>query len=80
MVGFTSVAYTQSRWISLFSGKDLKGRVVHEKTTWSVQDRVLGGEGGLEHIPGNRTKLLLTTPLNAFQTTFLINHSALYKL
>jgi hypothetical protein len=40
----------ESKWISLFNGKDLKGWTVHGKATWSVQDGVLVGIGGMGHI------------------------------
>jgi len=38
------------KWISLFNGKDLTGWTVHGKATWSVQDGVLAGVGGMGHI------------------------------
>lgn len=41
---------TKSRWISLFNGKDLSGWTVRGKATWSVQDGVLVGIGGMGHI------------------------------
>jgi len=40
----------KANWISLFNGKDLKGWTVRGKATWSVQDGVLVGEGGMGHI------------------------------
>lgn len=40
----------QSPWISLFNGKDLTGWTVRGKATWSVQDGVLVGVGGMGHI------------------------------
>ncbi len=40
----------QSKWISLFNGKDLTGWKVRGKATWSVQDGVLVGVGGMGHI------------------------------
>jgi hypothetical protein len=38
------------KWISLFNGKDLTGWTVRGKATWSVQDGVLVGVGGMGHI------------------------------
>jgi hypothetical protein len=38
------------KWVSLFNGKDLSGWTVHGKATWSVQDGVLVGIGGMGHI------------------------------
>src|SRR5215469_7209621 len=43
-------AEENSKWISLFNGKDLTGWTVHGKATWSVQDGVLVGIGGMGHI------------------------------
>ena len=40
----------ESKWISLFNGKDLTGWTVHGKATWSVRDGVLVGIGGMGHI------------------------------
>jgi hypothetical protein len=40
----------KAKWISLFNGKDLSGWTVHGKATWSVQDGVLVGIGGMGHI------------------------------
>jgi len=40
----------KSNWISLFNGKDLTGWTVHGKATWSVQNGVLVGIGGMGHI------------------------------
>jgi hypothetical protein len=45
-----SGAEVKSKWISLFNGKDLKGWTAHGKATWSVQDGVLVGVGGMGHI------------------------------
>jgi hypothetical protein len=39
-----------SKWISLFNGKDLSGWTVRGKVAWSVQDGVLVGIGGMGHI------------------------------
>ena len=50
LVGVTTLASAQSKWISLFNGKDLKGWIVHGKAIWSVQDGILVGEGGMGHI------------------------------
>ncbi len=38
------------RWISLFNGKDLSGWTVRGKATWSVEQGVLTGIGGMGHI------------------------------
>ncbi len=40
----------KSPWVSLFNGKDLGGWKVHGKATWSVQEGVLVGVGGMGHI------------------------------
>lgn len=40
----------QSGWISLFNGKNLTGWTVRGKATWSVQNGVLVGAGGMGHI------------------------------
>ncbi len=40
----------KSPWVSLFNGKDLSGWKVHGKATWSVQEGVLVGVGGMGHI------------------------------
>src|SRR5690606_11087320 len=40
----------QSEWISLFNGKDLTGWYTRGNATWSVQNGVLTGEGGMGHI------------------------------
>jgi hypothetical protein len=50
LIGFSSSINAQSGWISLFNGKNLGGWVVHGKATWSVQDGILVGEGGMGHI------------------------------
>ncbi|HOW63978.1 MAG TPA: DUF1080 domain-containing protein [Candidatus Paceibacterota bacterium] len=38
------------KWISLFNGKDLSGWTVRGEAIWSVQDGILVGLGGMEHI------------------------------
>ncbi len=38
------------KWISLFNGKDLSGWFVRGKATWTVQNGILTGEGGMGHI------------------------------
>jgi hypothetical protein len=43
-------AKPKQKWVSLFNGKDLNGWFVRGKATWSVQDGVLVGEGGMGHI------------------------------
>jgi len=50
LIGFSETGQAKSKWISLFNGKDLIGWTVHGKATWSVQDGVLVGEGGMGHI------------------------------
>ena len=49
-VSFTGIAGATSDWISLFNGKDLNGWFIRGKATWSVQDGILVGEGGMGHI------------------------------
>ena len=51
MIGCTSPGSgAEAKWISLFNGKDLSGWTVRGKATWSVQDGVLVGIGGMGHI------------------------------
>ena len=50
MIGYVSHGAENSKWISLFNGKDLTGWTVRGKATWSVQDGVLVGIGGMGHI------------------------------
>jgi len=45
-----SGAEVKTNWVSLFNGKDLSGWTVHGKASWSVQDGVLVGIGGMGHI------------------------------
>jgi len=45
-----SSAEVKSKWVSLFNGKDLSGWTVRGKATWSVQDGVLVGIGGMGHL------------------------------
>ncbi len=45
----------KTNWISLFNGKDLTGWTVRGKATWSVQDGVLVGIGGMGHIYSDAT-------------------------
>jgi hypothetical protein len=40
----------EAKWVSLFNGKDLSGWTIRGKATWSVQDGVLVGVGGMGHI------------------------------
>ena len=40
----------KAKWISLFNGKNLTGWTVRGKATWSVEDGVLVGVGGMGHI------------------------------
>jgi hypothetical protein len=46
----TAGAQPESRWVALFNGKDLKGWTVRGKATWSVQNGVLVGIGGMGHV------------------------------
>jgi len=50
LVSFATTVNAQPKWVSLFNGKDLSGWFVHGKATWSVQDGILVGEGGMGHI------------------------------
>ena len=50
LLGCAANSAEKSKWISLFNGKDLTGWKVHGKATWSVQDGVLVGVGGMGHI------------------------------
>jgi hypothetical protein len=50
MAAFAADSGANAQWISLFNGKDLSGWTVHGKATWSVQDGVLVGIGGMGHI------------------------------
>ncbi|HUX59014.1 MAG TPA: DUF1080 domain-containing protein [Bacteroidales bacterium] len=50
LVSFATTVNAQPKWVSLFNGKDLSGWFVHGKATWSVQDGILVGEGGMSHI------------------------------
>lgn len=50
MISFATTVNAKPKWVSLFNGKDLSGWFVHGKATWSVQDGVLVGEGGMGHI------------------------------
>jgi hypothetical protein len=54
-VGFASDSWAESRWISLFNGKDLSGWTVLGKASWSVQNGVLVGIGGMGHIYADAT-------------------------
>ena len=55
MIGLTEMTEAKSKWISLFNGKDLNGWFVRGKATWTVQDGVLVGEGGMGHIYSDAT-------------------------
>jgi len=50
LISFAATANAKPKWISLFNGKDLSGWFVSGKATWSVQDGILVGEGGMGHI------------------------------
>ncbi len=43
-------AQAESKWVSLFNGRDLSGWTVRGKAAWSVQDGALVGVGGMGHI------------------------------
>lgn len=45
-----SPADPEPKWISLFNGRDLTGWQVRGKATWSVQEGVLTGVGGMGHL------------------------------
>lgn len=55
LTGLFGTCQAKSKWVSLFNGKDLDGWTVRGKATWSVQDGVLVGEGGMGHIYTNAT-------------------------
>lgn len=55
VVILTSEITEAKKWISLFNGKDLTGWFVHGKATWTVQNGILTGEGGMGHIYTNAT-------------------------
>ena len=55
ILGVVSSSGADSKWISLFNGKDLSGWTVRGKATWSVQDGVLVGIGGMGHIYSDAT-------------------------
>ena len=50
VVGCASGNAAEATWTSLFNGKDLSGWTVRGKATWSVEDGVLVGVGGMGHI------------------------------
>ncbi|HEY5914652.1 MAG TPA: DUF1080 domain-containing protein [Verrucomicrobiae bacterium] len=50
VTGFGAATGVDAKWISLFNGKDLTGWTVRGKATWSVQDGLLVGVGGMGHI------------------------------
>ena len=50
LVGCATHSGEKSKWISLFNGKDLTGWTVRGKATWSVENGVLVGVGGMGHI------------------------------
>ena len=50
MIGCASGSGAEAKWISLFNGKDLSGWTIRGKATWSVQDGVLVGLGGMGYI------------------------------
>jgi len=50
MIGLNLIGEAKPKWISLFNGKDLTGWFVRGKATWTVQDGILVGEGGMGHI------------------------------
>jgi hypothetical protein len=50
LICFAGIVEAKPKWISLFNGKDLNGWFVRGKATWSVQDGILVGIGGMGHI------------------------------
>ncbi len=50
VTGLSLSCDTSPKWVSLFNGTDLNGWTVHGKATWSVQDGILTGVGGMGHI------------------------------
>ena len=50
LLGCIASGAAEEKWIALFNGKDLSGWTPHGKATWSVQDGVLVGIGGMGHI------------------------------
>lgn len=50
LIGCVSKSPEKTKWVALFNGKDLTGWTVRGKATWSVQDGVLVGVGGMGHI------------------------------
>ncbi len=48
-------ADASAKWVSLFNGRDLGGWTVRGKATWSVQEGVLVGVGGMGHIYSDAT-------------------------
>ena len=50
VVGCAAHRESGPQWISLFNGKDLTGWTVRGKATWSVEEGVLTGIGGMGHI------------------------------
>jgi len=50
LFGCVSKSVEEAKWVSLFNGKDLTGWTVRGKATWSVEDGVLVGIGGMGHI------------------------------
>ena len=50
MLGCVCGRGAESKWISLLNGKDLAGWTIRGKATWSVQDGIMVGVGGMGHI------------------------------
>ena len=50
LISFSGTLGAKPKWISLFNGKDLNGWFVRGKATWTVNDGILTGEGGMGHI------------------------------
>ena len=50
LLGCAANSAEKTKWTSLFNGKDLSGWTVRGKATWSVQEGVLTGVGGMGHI------------------------------
>ncbi len=47
---FAGTVNAQSDWVSIFNGKDLSGWFVRGNASWSVQEGIMAGEGGMGHI------------------------------
>jgi hypothetical protein len=50
LIGSINEASAQSKWISLFNGRNLNGWFVRGNAKWYVKDGVLTGDDGMGHI------------------------------